>query len=98
MITRLLRLCVFCSLSQYIKPECVSALLCPTLCNPMDCSLPGSCPLNSPGRNTGVGCYFLLQGIFPIQGSNQHSDSLPGELLWKPKSNPKDIFLLSTCE
>ena len=28
------------------------------------------CPWNPPGRNTGVGCYFLLQGIFPTQGSN----------------------------
>ena len=27
-------------------------------------------PWNSPGKNTGVGCHFLLQGIFPIQGSN----------------------------
>ena len=24
----------------------------------------------SPGKNTGVGCHFLLQGIFPTQGSN----------------------------
>ena len=23
-----------------------------------------------PGKNTGVGCHFLLQGIFPAQGSN----------------------------
>ena len=28
------------------------------------------CPWNSPGKNTGVSCHFLLQGIFPIQGSN----------------------------
>ena len=28
------------------------------------------CPWDSPGKNTGVGCHFLLQGIFPIQGSN----------------------------
>ena len=27
------------------------------------------CPWNSAGRNTGVGCHFLLQGIFPTQGS-----------------------------
>ena len=26
--------------------------------------------LNSPGQNTGMGCLFLLQGIFPTQGSN----------------------------
>ena len=28
------------------------------------------CPWNSPGKNTGVGCHALLQGIFPTQGSN----------------------------
>ena len=27
-------------------------------------------PWNSPGKNTEVGCHFLLQGIFLIQGSN----------------------------
>ena len=26
-------------------------------------------PWNSPGKNTGVGCHFLLQDIFPTQGS-----------------------------
>ena len=30
------------------------------------------CPWHSPGGNTGVGCHFLLQGIFPTQGSNPH--------------------------
>ena len=43
---------------------------CLTLCNPVDCSLPGSWPWDSPGRNTGVGCHVLFQGIFPTQGSN----------------------------
>ena len=28
------------------------------------------CLRSSPGKNTGVGCHFLLQGIFPTQGSN----------------------------
>ena len=28
------------------------------------------CPWDSPDNNTGVGCHFLLKGIFPIQGSN----------------------------
>ena len=28
------------------------------------------CPWNSPGKSTGVSCHFLLQGIFPTQGSN----------------------------
>ena len=27
-------------------------------------------PRDFPGKNTGVGCHFLLQGIFPTQGSN----------------------------
>ena len=35
-------------------------------CDPMDCSQPGfSVHGDSPGRNTEVGCHFLLQGIFP---------------------------------
>ena len=36
---------------------------CPTLCNPIDGSPPGSpVPgIDSPGKNTGVGCHFLLQ-------------------------------------
>ena len=29
-----------------------------------------ACPWDSPGKSTGVGCHFLLQGIFPTQGSN----------------------------
>ena len=28
------------------------------------------CPWDSPGKNTGVGCHCLLQGIFPTQESN----------------------------
>ena len=28
------------------------------------------CPWNFPGKNTGMGCHVLLQGIFPTQGSN----------------------------
>ena len=52
------------------------AQLCPTLCDPMDYSPPGSSVHgDSPGRNTGVGCHALLQGIFPTQGSNL---GLPG--------------------
>ena len=44
---------------------------CPTLCDPKDCGLPGSSVHgDSPDRNTAMGCHFLLQGIFPTQGSN----------------------------
>ena len=31
---------------------------------------PVVCPWNFLGKNTGVGCHSLLQGIFPTQGSN----------------------------
>ena len=42
---------------------------CPTLCNPMHCSPPGSpCPWDSSGKNAGVGCHDLLQGMIPTQG------------------------------
>ena len=30
------------------------------------------CPWDSPGKNTGVGCHILLQGIFLTQGSKLH--------------------------
>ena len=49
---------------------CLVAKLCLTLCDPMDCSPPGSSVHGIPQarKNTGVGCHFLLQGIFPTQG------------------------------
>ena len=50
---------------------CLVAQSCPTLCGPMDCSPQGSSVHgDSPGKNTGVGCHALLQGIFPTQGLN----------------------------
>ena len=40
-----------------------------TSCDAIDCGPSGSsCPWDSPGKNTGVGCHALLQGIFPTQG------------------------------
>ena len=35
------------------------------------------CPWNFPGKDTGVGCHSLLQGIFPTQGSNPSLLHLP---------------------
>ena len=43
------------------------------------------CPWDSSGKNTGVGCPFLLQGIFPTQGSNRYLLYL---LLWQAVSLP----------
>ena len=49
-----------------------------------------------PGENTGVGCHFLLQGIFLTQGSNQHL------LHWQvdslPLSHPGSIFGISIIQ
>ena len=50
----------------------------------MNCS---QAPLSTglPGKNTGMGCHFLLQGIFPTQGLNLHRLSL---LHWQAGSLP----------
>ena len=40
------------------------------------------CPWDFPGKNTGVGCSFLFQGIFPPQGSHLHL------LHWQMESLP----------
>ena len=76
--------------------SCIRAqLLCPTLCNPTDRSLPGSSVHgDSPGKNTGVGCHFLLQGNLPDPGIQSRppvspalqTDSLPPSHLGRPLS------------
>ena len=62
--------CKKCSLDNSNFLEAISAAAvaakslqsCPTLCNPIYSSPPGSPPpWDSPGKNTGVGCHFLLQ-------------------------------------
>ena len=55
---------VWLSLTYFTKHAAAAAALlqsCPTLCDPIDSSPPGSHPWDSPGKNTGVGCHFLLQ-------------------------------------
>ena len=47
-----------------MKVKVLVAQLCPTICNPM------VCPWDSPGKNTGVDCHSLCQGIFPTQELN----------------------------
>ena len=50
---------------------CLVTQSCLTLCNPIDCNLPGfSVHGDSLGKNTRMGCHALLQGLFPTQGSN----------------------------
>ena len=48
----------------------------PTLCNPIDGSPPGSRPWDSPGKNTGVGCHFLLQ-CMKVKSEREFARSCP---------------------
>ena len=50
------------------------------------------CPWDFPGRNTWVGCHFLLQGIFPTQGWNPHL------LHWQANSSPLCHLGKEKCE
>ena len=53
--------------------HCLVAELCPSLLWPHRLQpFRLLCPWNLPNKNTGVGCYFLLQGICPTQGLNPH--------------------------
>ena len=49
---------------------------CPTLCDPIDSSPPGSRPWDSPGKNTGVGCHFLLQ-CKKVKSESEFAQSCP---------------------
>ena len=58
-----------------------SCFSCLTLFDPINCSPPGSSVHgDSPGKNTGVGCHALLQGIYSTQRLNLHPLGL---LLWQ---------------
>ena len=48
---------------------------CLTLCDFRDSSPPGSRPWDSPGKNTGVGCHFLLQCI--VKSESEVTQSCP---------------------
>ena len=50
---------------------------CPTLCDPIDSSPSGSPrPWDSPGKNTGVGCHFLLQ-CMKVKSESEVAQSYP---------------------
>ena len=63
---------------QYIYTVCVYismygglvAKSCLTLATQWTVACRLLCPWDSPGKDTGVGCHFLLHGIFLAQGSN----------------------------
>ena len=67
-------------LSHKGKPSAAAAKSlhsCPTLCDPIDGSPPGSpSPWDSPGKNTGVGCHFLLQ-CMKVKSESEVTQSCP---------------------
>ena len=73
--------------------ECVFVCVCVCVCSVMSDSLqphglqPAKllCPWDFSGKNTGMGSHFLLQGIFPTQGSNPYLLQL---LHWKADPLP----------
>ena len=63
------------TLSEIHTVLCLAAQSCPTLFNPMDCSSPGfSVHGDSPGKNTGLGCHFLLQHM-KVKSESEASQS-----------------------
>ena len=52
-------------------------------CDPKDGPTRLLCPWDFSGKNTGMGCHFFLQGIFPTQGSD------PRLLRWQADSLPQ---------
>ena len=77
--------CICAPVCVCVCARAKSLQLCLTLCNPMDCSLPGSSVHGILQASTGVGCPFLLQGMFLTQGSNPHLLCL---LHWQVNSLP----------
>ena len=52
------------------------------------------CPWDSPGKNTGVGCHVILQGIFPIQGRTHVSWSSALQVNSLPLSHQKALCFI----
>ena len=74
---------------------CLVAQSCLTLCDPMNCSPPGTSVYgDSTGKNTRVACHALLKGIIPTQGSNPgllHCRQSLSEPPGKTKSTPRAL-------
>ena len=99
---------IFCKENPECCAVCLVAQSCLTLCDPMDCSPPGSSVHEaSPSKNTGLGCHALLQGIFLTQRSNPglldcrwilyHLSHQGRNIFWKenPKHNPVYLWKMA---
>ena len=83
-----------------VKVKVLVAQSCPTLCDPMDCSLPGFSAHGFSRKEFRVGSHSPFQGIFPIPGIKPRSptlqaDSLPSQPPGKPSNSC--LFSGSSC-
>ena len=65
-----------CIVLKGVAAAAKSLLSCLTLCDPIDSIPRGSRPWDSPGKNTGVGCHFLLQ-CMKVKSENEVAQSCP---------------------
>ena len=72
------------------------AQLCPTPCDPMDCSPPGSSsPWDFPGKDTGAGCQFSSPGDLLDLGTEPVSPPLKADsLLQSHWGNPNNVIAI----
>ena len=65
------------SFSVHVCMHVKSLQSCSALCDPVDCSLNRFlCPWDSLGKNTGVGCHALLQGVFQLRNQTHVTTNL----------------------
>ena len=100
MVTTAMKLKYTCSLQENLWPSyvypamlCLVSQSCLTLCDPMDCSPPDfSVHGDSPGKNTGVGCYASSRGSSQSRDQTQVSHSASRSLPSEPPGKPMSIL------
>ena len=89
---------------SYTKDPCFCAqshLVVSDSAIPWTIACQASLSMGFPGKNTGVGCHSILQGIFPTQRSNPHllhwqADSTPVSYLRSPYEGSRVVKLIET--
>ena len=62
--------------TSHLTATAKSLQSCPTLCDPIDSSHQAPRPWDSPSKNTGVGCHFLLQ-CMKVKSESEVAQSCP---------------------
>ena len=84
-----------CPVRACVLSNSIMSLWCWLCVTPWTVAHQAPCPWDPPGKNTGVGCHSLLQGIFPIQGLNPCL--LHGEVDSFPLAPPGKPCWYSAC-